>query len=375
MTQVGLRSQDFVGAAVEETGLDDFGPDGWRDALDILIRSAEAEACLSDVGHAVFSSWVRDRLVNRLRLVDWAWAHPEECGRAIEGPLLVTGLGRSGTTFLHELLAADPSNRSLMKWEAEDPIPPPETATLRTDPRIARCVEATELLFAGMPALKAAHYEPGDGPIECRMLLGQAFRSMDFPGLFTLPSYVGWWLEDDQRPAYAMHRLGLSVLQSRAPGRWTLKDPWHMLGLDVLLDTYPDARVVVLHRDPVNVVASMAGLSAATMPDLMRTEPVPPAYWGSHALRTLRCAHERAASARTRLPEGVFLDVSYDGLVADPVATVADIYAFAAREFTDAAEAAVSAYVANRPQHRYGVHRYSLEEFGLTAEQVRESFA
>lgn len=370
-----LSSERFVEEAVGTTGFEEFGPGGWREALDVLVDSANTDGRLSELGTAVFSSWVRERLVNRLRLVDWAQRNPDECSRPVVAPLIVTGLGRSGTTFFQELLAADPANRSLMKWEAEDPVPPPETATFDSDPRIARCIESTEAIFSAVPALKAAHYEPGDGPIECRMLLGQAFRASDFPGLFTLPSYVEWWLADDQRPAYAIHRLALGVLQSRAPGAWMLKDPWHVLALDAMLEAYPDARVVVLHRDPVNVVASLAALSAATTPDLMRVAPVPPSHWGNQALHMLATANRRATTARERLPGNQFLDLDYEDFVSRPMATIEATYAFAGRPFGPSAESAVASALANRPQHRHGVHAYSLEEFGLTPGQVRERFA
>lgn len=364
----------LIARAVEATGLDDFGPAGWQDGLAALVDSAAAEAELSELGAAVFRSWIRDRLQSRLNIVDWASRHPGEVDGPVDAPLVVTGLGRSGTTFLLELLASDPANRALMKWEAMDATPPPETATFTTDPRIERCIAATERQYAGAPELKAVHWEPGDGPTECLALLGQAFRGTDFAGLFTLPRYLRWYLAADQRPAYDFHRLALGVLQSRAPGPWVLKDPWHLMALDALVQTYPSARVVVLHRDPTDVVPSLAGLSAASHPELMRTSPVPPSYWGAQWLEALGTAADRHAEARRRLDASRFLDVSYQDLIADPVTTVAHIYDFAGRPFTAEAERAVRRHVANRPQHRYGVHRYSLDQFGLTSEQIAERF-
>lgn len=364
----------LIERAVDASGLDDFGPDGWEDGLAALVDSARSEGALSDLGAAVFRTWIRDRLLSRLRIVDWAERHPEEVDGPVEAPLVVTGLGRSGTTFLLELLASDRANRALMKWEAQEAVPPPESATFHTDPRIQRCVDATEAVYAGAPELKAVHWEPGDGPTECLALLGQAFRGTDFAGLFTVPGYLRWYLADDQRPAYAFHRLAIGLLQSRAPGRWVLKDPWHLMALDALLATYPDARVVVLHRDPATVVPSLAGLSAASRPDLMRTAPIPPSYWGSQWLEALGVAADRHRAARGRLDASAFLDVAYEDFLADPLATVARIYDFAGRAFTGDVERAVREQVTNRPQHRFGVHRYSLEQFGLSTEQIVERF-
>jgi hypothetical protein len=261
-----------------------------------------------------------------------------------------------------------------MKWEAEEPIPPPESATLMTDPRIARCVDKTEKMYALVPVMRAAHYEAGDRPIECRMLLGQAFRSRDFPALFTLPSYENWWLADDQRPAYDIHRLALGVLQSRAPGRWVLKDPFHLLALDAVVETYPETLVVILRRDPVKNVTSSASLSLAGHADAMRTDPVAASYWGERALEVLAVTAERARQARATLPAERFLDLEYDELVADPVGVAARVYEACGRQFSAATEAAIADRVAARPQHQHGVHRYSAEQFGLTEEQIRERF-
>jgi hypothetical protein len=154
-----------------------------------------------------------------------------------------------------------------------------------------------------------------------------------------------------------------------------LKDPFHLLALDVVHETYPDALIVALHRDPVKNVASSAALSTAANADVMRVAPVPPSYWGAHALETLAVAAARAKDARGRVPSDRFLDVAYDDLVADPLAVTARVYAACGRPFTAATEAAVATRIAARPQHQHGVHRYAPEDFGLTEAEIRERFA
>jgi hypothetical protein len=186
---------------------------------------------------------------------------------------------------------------------------------------------------------------------------------------------MAWWLGADQRPAYDMHRAALGLLQSRAPGPWALKDPWHLLGLETLFEVYPDARVVVLHRDPRAVVPSLAGLSAATGSDAMRTMPVPPSYWGDQYLEALGVAADKHLAARRTLPAERFLDIAYRDLIADPMEVGAAIYAFAERPLTDAAATAIRQHVADRPKDKYGVHRYTLEQFGLTDARVAARFA
>jgi hypothetical protein len=365
----------LLAQAVEATGLEDMGPDGWQEGLGVLVDDANRHGELSELGLAVFTSWVRRRLRNRLRVIDWAHRHPDEVSAPVTAPLVVTGLGRSGTTYLLELLSADPANRALMKWEATDCVPPPESAGFDTDPRITACITETEQTYDAVPQMRAVHYERGDGPTECLALLGQSFLGPDFSGLFTLPEYARGSVTDDQRPAYTFHRIALGVLQSRAPGSWTLKDPWHPLGYDALFECYPDARVVVLHRDPVAVIPSMAALSIATAPDAMRVTRVHPEHWGRQSLTMLGEVADRDLSARERFPRDAFLDLAYTDLLDDPVATVERIYAFAGRDFSQPAESAVRRHIGNRPQHQYGVHRYSAAEVGLTAEQISERFA
>jgi hypothetical protein len=365
----------LLAEACRTTDLVEMGPPGWENGLAALVSSANSDGELAEVGVRVFESWIGIRLRNRLRVVNWAHEHGEEVASPVQRPLVVTGLGRSGTTYLLELLASDHRNRALMNWEAFDSVPPPERESLETDPRIRAQVVATEQAYDASPALRAVHYEPGDGPVECRALLGQSFRCSDFPGMFTLPSYLRWYLQADPAPAYEFHRLALAVLQSRAPGPWVLKDPWHLTALDALVKTYPDARIVVLHRDPVEVVASLAGLFRATSADRLRQRPVEPTFWGAQALDLLGAAADNELESRQRLPPDHFLDVNYRDLVREPIRIVEQVYAHAGRAFTAAAESTIAMQVADRPQNRYGVHRYSAEAVGLHPAGIRERFA
>ena len=252
--------EQLVARACEETGLADFGPFAWRDGLEALFDAAAAEADLNEVGLGVFASWVHRRLVNRLRVIDWVAHHPELRGERVERPLFVVGMLRTGTTLLCELLAKDPANRPLMKWEGLSSVPPPERADFASDPRIAKAIAEVEFQYRMVPKLRAVHFEPGDGPTECVALLTQSFRAQDFFGLLHVPSFVAWYRACDLRPAYDYHRLSLQLLQSRAPGRWSLKAPGHLHALDALMAVYPDARLIVTHRDPSEVVPSSASL-------------------------------------------------------------------------------------------------------------------
>lgn len=374
----GFSAGTVVARACEETRLDDFGPWAWRDGLEALFAAAAAEADLGEVGFGVFASWVHRRLVNRLQVIDWAKRHPELRRDPVARPIVVLGMLRTGTTLLCELLARDPANRPLMKWEGLACVPPPERASFASDPRVARAVAEVEFQYRIVPRLRAVHYEPGDGPTECVALLSQSFRAQDFFGLFRVPSYVEWYRVCDFRPAYDYHRLCLQLLQSRAPGRWSLKAPGHMHALDALLAVYPDARLVVTHRDPLEVVPSSASLSITSRPDSLRRDRDREGmrrYYGRLWLEELGLMTDRLLEFRERRPEVVFHDLPYGELLRDPLGAVRAAYAAFGEPLSSEAEAAMRAHLAASPKGRHGKHEYALADFGLAEGEVRERFA
>lgn len=360
-------------AAVEATGLTDFGDPSYRTGLGVLVASLDAEARLHEVGTLALEAQLVGALQNRLRVTDWRATHPAVADEAVVAPLFVIGLPRTGTTLLSALLAEDPRRRALRRWESGAPVPPPEAATFTTDPRIEETRVAMLMLDALNPGFKAIHHEPAEGPTECVTLLGQHFTSLLWETVANVPSYGEWLLAHDQAPAYGYHHDVLQLLQSRAPGRWSLKSPHHGLALDALLARYPDARIVVTHRDPVPVVASLCSLVrslSGTFTDADHT-----AYIAAHWVEVADAIVTRTADARARHPEVAFLDVDYAQLLAAPRDVVRAIYAFDDMELTPDVEARIDAYLDDNTQGKHGAHTYDLSEFGLRAEEIRERFA
>lgn len=366
----------LVDAAQRETGFDDFGEWAWKDGLDALLDSAKREGDLNAIGLGILRSWVHRRLVNRLHVIDWVKHHPEVRDERIERPLIVLGMLRTGTTILCELLAADPANRPLMKWEGLSSTPPPQQAHLHDDPRIEQAVGEVEFQYQMVPALRAVHYEPGDGPTECVALLTQSFRAQDFFGLFHAPSFVEWYRACDFAPAYEYHRLSLQLLQSRAPGRWSLKAPGHMHALDAVTAVYPDARFIVTHRDPLQVVPSSASLSSNARPDSLLTKPRSlNGYFGRLWVDELSLMVERMMDFRDLQGDAGFYDLQFSDFVRDPIAAVRGAYDHFGDTLSDDAEAAMRRHLEQRPRDKYGTHRYSLDDFGIDAGEVRERFS
>ncbi len=355
-----------------DVGLDDYGDPSFRDGLERLTRAVLATADLNPVGQAAFEGQVKGHLANRLRVTDWRRTHPEVLAEVVRAPIVITGLPRTGTTALSHLLACDAGNRSLLGWEAGQSVPPPRTATYWSDPRLAAAREASGMMELLNPGFKAIHHDPPDKPTECVVLLAQHFQSAIYPTEFTIPEYDEWMLDADATAAYEYHRAVLQVLQSQCPGRWQLKTPQHGLDLDALLATYPDARIVITHRDPVKCVASVLSLVHSLSGTF--TDEDHRAHIAAHWPVLMGEFANRPVAFRARRPDVAVHDMAYEDLVRDPVGSVRAMYTTFGEELTDEAASAMAAYSEASPQGAHGRHEYRLTDFGLTRADVEPRF-
>jgi hypothetical protein len=356
-----------------QVGLDDYGDPTFRDGLEPLWWSGFHEGDLTEIGELAFEGQIRMNLANRLQVLEWHKTHPELATTKVGAPLILVGMPRSGTTALSHLLAADPDNRSLLGWEATESIPPPTTETYETDPRFERARNTpspTELLN---PEFAAIHHDEPDDAMECTVLHAQHFQSLIYSTVFNLPAYDEWLLPSTWEGAVAYHEQVLQVLQSQCPGRWQLKSPQYGLLLDELFATYPDARLVVTHRDPVKIAASTFSLLrclTGTFTNGDHTE-----YIVSHWPDTLSTLLDRAMDARDRIGEERFFDVAYADIVRDPVAVVGSVYERFGIEWNPEKEQYFRSFHAANPQHKHGTHAYSLAEVGVERGPLDERFA
>jgi hypothetical protein len=345
-----------------EVGLDDYGHPSFRDGLDVLVDGISA-ARLTPLGEAVFAGTVRGGLRNRLRVVDWLRTHPSTAAAEPDVAVVVVGLSRSGTTALSHLLGADPANRSLRGWEAQDSVPPPTAGGYWTDPRLLRARAAPSAVDQLNPAFKAIHHDAPEDPVECAVTLAQHHASISFTTLFNVEAYDDWLVAADLTEAYRWHRSVLQVLQSDCPGPWQLKSPIHGFAMETVAATYPDAVFVQTHRDPVKGIASACSLVASlsgTFSDHDHRATI-----ARHWPDLLATILDRVVEFRDRHGDDRFVDVAYADLVADPVGTVRTIYERIGRPWTADADAALRRHAATAVPHRYGRHEYSLAEFGL----------
>lgn len=369
-----LDPAELSAAARTAAGVDDLGPPDYWDGLVALTGSLEGDARLSPFGRIGIRRNLIEALSARARVLDRHRREPEIAAERVEAPVVVVGLPRTGTTLLSFLLQQDRRLRTLRHWEALDPDPPPTLVEEATDPRVGAAVDQLDGLWRLAPGFRAIHPMEPAGPAECVTVLAQAMASMQYETQCHVPAYAAWMDTADLGPAYRHHRKVLQLLQWRSPGeRWNLKTPAHLLALEVLLGTYPDARLIWTHRDPAGVVASVASLNAAL--HSIMSDDVDPRVLGPFWRERLATLVERGMAALDGRPGVRVAHVAYRDLVATPVATVTAVYEQLDLPIDDVARRRMQSWMDANPQSRWGRHRYDPAEFDLDAEGVRERFA
>ncbi len=368
---VAFDEERLLDAARRATRLEDFGDDRFREPLRVLLRGIETEARLSMLGRIVAWRDMLGLLVNRLRLEGDRKRNPAIGAERIRRPLFIVGLPRTGSTLLHHLLAQDPGSRVAQAWEVMYPSPPPTRERYETDPRIARAARQLRWFDALAPDFRAIHPLGARLALECIAFMSPSFLCWRFNTTYRVPAYQEWLEGQDLLPTYRFHRQFLQQLQWRAPAhRWVLKAPSHMLAFDALLQTYPDAQIVQTHRDPLTVLASVGSLTAVLHGAF--TEQLDLVDIGREVRRRwthgIECALQFRRSGRVAADR--FLDVHYHELVRDPLAAVRRIYAHFDIPLTEAAETRMRHFLAENPKDKHGPHRYSLETFGLDADDL-----
>jgi Sulfotransferase family len=362
--------EDLHAAASELTGLTDFGPDDYTDGLAVLLSSYERDADLTPRGRKVTLAMLRGALTARL-VSEAAWqAHPQYAQVAIDRPLFVTGLPRTGTTALHRLLAADPAHQGLEMWLAEVPQPRPPRETWADNPVFRYIQAGHERHHAAHPEFMAVHYTAADEVEECWQLLRQSMRSVSWECLAHLPTYSAWLRGQDWTGAYRRHRRNLQLIGLGDGRRWVLKNPSHLFALDALLAVYPDALVVQTHRAPGTAIASVCSLAAQASAGWSTT--FTGAVIGRDQLELWASGLGRFRAERARHDPARFFDVAAEDLAADPVGTVEAVYAHFGLPFGGAAADAMRTFAARREGGQ--AHRYTLADFGLTEADVAACF-
>jgi hypothetical protein len=380
-----LDADALMDAAQRQAGLDDFGPStsdaasagpigeaAIREGLAALLDACEREARLSVFGR--FSTrWDCLRLlVNLLILRSRESDNPAILARPVRQPIFITGLPRSGTSFLHALLAEDPANAAPRCWQTIYPIRDHPAHGARSGPKeVQRQFDVFDMLA---PEMRSLHPFDALSPQECADITAHSFHSLRFDMTYEVPSYRRWLDRRGQVPAYREHKRFLQHLQGPQPAQWVLKCPDHVFALEALRAVYPDARLVFVHRDPVEVLPSVARLTEVVRTPFTRSVDRD-AIGRQIADDWVQGADNIvAASKDRRWPRARVHHVHYRALTADPLGTAAALYSHFGLDLTATAAARMRALVASKPKGGYGQNVYHAEDYKLDLGVERERF-
>jgi hypothetical protein len=368
---IPIDAERVMKLAERTTGLSDWGDGGFRKRLEATVDGLN-QANLNTTGLFGARYVLNWHLGNKLRVVDFAKRHPELDDVDIERPVVITGFFRTGTTFLHNVLAADPNNRVARAWELSYPLgrlgdPLGDVAWRRAQAKFTFGFNQ-----AAIPDQGVAHHVTADSYEECFFLLENDMAVLTFWVGFAAYEYANDMLEWDMTEPYESHKLQLKILNAqKSAKRWVLKCPWHIWNMDALMAVYPDAQIIFTHRDITKALASHCSLSAKMASKLKRSLDVK--ELGQFWLEYARIGLDRAMAAREKIPESQLYDVRLKDMMASPMTVLQDIYSHFDLEFNEEIAGLLETRISEKPTSQEGEHEYSIEEFGLTNEQVRET--
>lgn len=392
---VALRAVNRVGAVVRRCGLRPFSLEAerilrnaqrasglevrdpmFREGLERLVHGLEAHARLSTFGRLAARGTVQRSAESRSR-VERAFAeHPEIGEEPIRAPVFIVGMPRSGTTILHALLHLDRDHRAPLSWECLLPYPAPNPDDYQSNERIETVRREFDQIFRLVPDFRRKHYMTADSPQECVGVTALNFASFQYMAMAWLPEYHDWFASTDQAANLRWHRRFLQFLQSGGvpSRRWLLKSPVHLMRLRALFEVYPDARVIVTHRHPADVVPSVGSLISSMRSfysddeDTLRTGREQLLIWADYFARFLRDRRELDR-------EEQMVDVFFDDFVKDQMSVVDAIYSRFDWDLRPQDRDRMERFLRQERRGKHGAHVYSLEQIGITPADIDNEYA
>lgn len=368
-----------IAAARAVDGLEDFGDDSHVEPLRRLLWSLEHEADLNAFGRAAMFQRVVDILATRLRVQAWLKRYPEIRDEVIEAPLVIVGLPRTGTTMLHRTIAADRRMYAPLWFETRFPCPDLDwDFTAEGDRRIRDAKAEVKAMVDANPELMSIHPMDALGPDEDIMLLEQSFYSFNIQSFAWLPSYDEWIEAQDHTPGYEYLKLLLQFLQwqkkrsGQQGQRWALKAPHHLHYMDLVFKVFPDAKVVQSHRDPVDTVPSLASLIYGVW--VIYSDSADPKKVGEQWARKFANGMRHTMAVRERLGSDAFLDLWFKDTVSQPLVEIEKVYAFLGMDLTPEAREEMAKWQDFNRRELRPPHEYTLEQFGLSEEGLKEQY-
>jgi hypothetical protein len=362
--QTSADEQQLHSEAIARAGHIDFGSEDYLEGLRMVLQSLADDRTNTRLRQIVMGHAL-DALVGRLHSEAGWKAHPQCLKNPIVAPLIVTGMPRTGTSLLHQLLSNDPQFQWMPNWIAMAPRVRQARSTWESDPVFRASLESLEASFRENPQLRAIHNAEAALPEECIRTMVQSFVTMRFVSTLPLPRYERWFFDRDEVPSYRRFADNLRLIGAREPDKtWLLKNPSHAIGIHSLLKVFPDARIIMTYRDPRDSIASGASMILRSAGASWRKEEV-----GAHRLRIWAIGAKRLEEARVADPDR-FAEVGYDDLLGNPLQVVRQIYQRTGLMLNESVESSMRTWLQNNPQGKHGAHVYSLEQVGLDPHRI-----
>ncbi|BCP01359.1 sulfotransferase family protein [Mycobacterium intracellulare] len=371
-------TDDVFKLAAQRTGLTEIDSDSWRDGLAIMLDELNSSAAFTPFGRERVLTDATDALGRRMQVHAYIQEHPEVLDAPVERPLIVLGMPRTGTTVISYLLDQDPARRSLLHWQCVHPIPPATTEALRTDPRCLALLEEQRKILDMVTQAKVPlpHWEDADGPTEDMFIHNQDFKGLSWDSFLSTSRYAEWLFhEADMTSTYEYQKRYLQVLQSTAPGNWSLKMPSHSVHIEALLKVFPDARLIWAHRDPYRATGSLCNLWKLPKGMVLHPDAIDLNAMGRNAMAQMRYHVQRPLRARDRIGDERFFHMYYHEMMRDPMDVMRRIYEWADEPLTAETEARMRNWLAGHRQDRFALNAYTLDQYGLTVGALEPIFA
>ena len=345
--------------------------------VEVLVRAINEEAQANSFGRLAAKSLFERTLIGRFKVEKHLAHHPAIEDTPINKPIFIIGMPRTGTTILHALLNEDPNNRSPLAWECLIPHPVPNSEDYYDNAQLNNVKKELDQLFKLVPDFKKKHYLEADAPQECLGINALDFNSFQPIAQFYIPSYLKWFSESsDQLSTMRWHKRFIQYLGSGGVSskRWLLKTPIHLMRLKELYQVYPDACVIMTHRDPAKVVPSAASL-VSTVRSLYsdheephRTGKEQKKVWSEYLSSFVQSRQELQK-------EEQIIDIKFEDFVSDHMGVVRRIYDYFDIPLTSEATSRMQQFLDNNPKDKHGAHTYTLDDFGLSKSDIQSSFA
>lgn len=390
-----LNGINIAGKALKTIGLDPFRLDadaiiaraakkaGFQISLPVaedgirrMVKSVNEESRANAFGSLAVRRLIERSLYGRYKVEQYLAQHPEIEKAPVHQPVFIIGMPRTGTTILHALLHQDPAHRAPLAWECLLPFPPHTPETFEHNEQLETIRREFGQLFKLVPDFLRKHYMAADSPQECLGIDALDFNTFQISAQLYVPSYMDWVANGADRLAtMKFHKRFLQYLQSGGVTgeRWLLKSPVHLMRLPELFEVYPDARIIMTHRDPASVVTSTASLISSVRS--LYSDHEDPFVTGKEQLQTWSLYFKRFLAARQKLgKEDQIIDLKFEDFAKDQVGTVRNIYEHFNWELSDIALVHFEEFLMQNPKDKNGVHYYTPETFGLSREIINKEF-